>query len=385
MKAKKKIYINILLCFSVILMAIPLMSSLVFADESNKINSDDLAVAEKIFNTNPGVLDWNMDSPLSIEDMRWSVIDNEFCLTEIDLSGTEIQGEIDLSKCRNLTNYSFSNTNIKNIVLPECMNSVPKSAFEGCGNLEYLNIPLGVEMIENSAFRNCEKLKTVVLNNDLVISSYAFSGCISLECVAYAINIDEIGENAFENCSNLVFYDYNETYPYIEDYAQSMNFAYSTNMDSNVTGYISIMTSAKKDASKGIPYKAGTAYLYDERDVMLKKQKLDEEGKFFFDKLSIGFKYRIVIDGEFAVKRNIYFVASRNENYVSTTEKSIPVVACDFNKDDTVTSVDAETIYNKIGSRNEEEIALYDLNGDSAVTIADAGIVYATIGFSYND
>lgn len=384
MKVKKKVWIKILTCFATILIAIPLLSLSVFADETNNINSDDLAVVEKIYNANSGILNWDIENPLSIENIQWCVFDNEYYLTEIDLSGTDIVGEIDLSACTYLDDYSFTNTKIKSIIFPAHMNHIPLSSFEGCMNLEYINIPVDVEMIENSAFKNCTNLRTVIINSYVDILSNAFSGCISLECVTNAFYIDSIGRNAFENCSNLVFYDDDPTDSYIKNYAQSMNYGFSSNMVSNVTGYVSIMNAANEKNSHGKPYKLGIAYLYDERDVLIKKQQLDEEGKFFFEQLSIGSKYRIVLDGEFAIKRNKYFVASKTDNYISTKEKSIPLITCDFNKDDTVTAVDAETIYRNAAS-HDEDAALYDLDGDSYVTVSDAGVVYATVGFSYDD
>ena len=60
------------------------------------------------------------------------------------------------------------------------------------------------------------------------------------------------------------------------------------------------------------------------------------------------------------------------------------MITCDFNKDDTITIVDAETLYSKMGSR-DEDMELYDLDGDSGISVSDAGIIYATVGFSYDD
>ena len=49
---------------------------------------------------------------------------------------------------------------------------------------------------------------------------------------------------------------------------------------------------------------------------------MKERKIFSFDKLSIGSKYRIVLDGEFAIKKEIkYFVASKTDNYISTKRK----------------------------------------------------------------
>lgn len=354
-----------------------------YADEtSNCINSNDLTAIEEIYSYNSQVLDWNIDNPLSIENTNWEFINDTYCLVELDLSNTEINGKVDISNCNHIENYSFFNTNINEIILPEHLDFIPQSAFEGCSNLDYVNIPQNTKSINNNAFKNCSSLKSVLLNNCITIQSNAFSGCISLECISNANNITSIGRNAFSNCDNLVFYDTNEAGSYIKNYTQTMNYSFSSDMISNISGYIAVMTSAQEEKSRNDPYRAGTAYLYDENNALIEEQKLDTEGKFSFNNLSIGHKYKIIIDGQFAIARSKYIIVSKNDNYISNKESPLHVVTCDYDKDGYITSSDALTIFRMSGNRNEEEIALYDLNGDSYVTAADAGTVYALAGFS---
>lgn len=354
-----------------------------YADETNNcINSNDLTAIEEIYSFNLQVLDWNIDNPLSIESTKWELIDDTYCLVELDLSNTEINGKADISKCNHIENYSFFNTNINEIILPEHLDFIPQSAFEGCSNLDYVNIPQNTKSINNNAFKNCSSLKSVLLNNYITIQSNAFSGCISLECISNANNIISIGRNAFNNCENLVFYDTDEATSYIENYAQTMSYLFSSNMVSNISGYIAVMTSAKEEKSRNNSYRAGTAYLYDKNNVLIEEQKLDTEGKFFFNNLSIGHKYRIIIDGQFAIARTKYIVTSKKENYLSSKESPVHIITCDFDKDGYITSSDTITIYQMAANQEEENILLYDLNGDSGITGADAIIIYALIGFS---
>lgn len=352
-------------------------------DTIDYMNPDDLAVIEKIYNDNSEILDWDIATPLSIENTRWDIFNDKYCLTELDLSNTEINGKADISNCNHIENYSFFNTNINEVILPEHLDFIPQYAFTKCSNLEYINIPQSVNSIEKGSFKNCSNLKSVILNsNNTSISSEAFSGCISLECIANANNITSIGRNAFTNCSSLVFYDDGEFNSYIKKYAINMNYPISSTTQSSISGYIAVMTSSKEEKSRNDPYRAGTAYLYDENNDLIEEQKLDTEGKFSFNNLSIGHKYKIIIDGQFAIARSKYIIVSKNDNYISDKESPLHVVTCDYDKDGYITSSDALTIFRMSGNRKEEEIALYDLNGDSYITAADAGTVYALAGFS---
>ena len=161
-----------------------------------------------------------------------------------------------------------------------------------------------------------------------------------------------------------------------------MNYSISSSNQSSILGYIAVMTSAREEKSRNDPYRAGTAYLYDESNNLIEKQKLDAEGKFFFSNLLIGHKYTVKIDGQFAIARSKDVIVFKNDNYISSKEIPLHVVTCDYDKDGYITSSDTITIYQMAAKQEEENIQLYDLNGDSGITGADAIIIYALIGFS---
>lgn len=377
-----------------ILLIITIISNLImvsYAKEPiNNINSDDLAIIKRIYTANLEILNWNIENPLSIENTRWTVFNNEYNLTELDLSDTEIEGKIDLSACKYLADYSFSNTNIKSVLFPDSMSNIPHNAFKGCNNLEYIGIPEFVNCISDSAFKNCTQLKSVIINStDIKIDSNAFAGCISLNCVINANSITSIGRNAFSNCSNLIFYDsdISENNPYLLNYIETFGFTYNSEAMGSAIGYVGIMSNIKDKtvnlAEKGRPYKYGTAYLYNENNHLISQSDLNDSGKFFFNELPIGHKYKLIIDGNTEIPRTEYFIIDTNSYIICSQNNAFSLVTCDFNKDGLVTNADAVEVLHNIASSSltEKEKALYDLNGDGSISAIDAKEVLALANY----
>ena len=86
--------------------------------------------------------------------------------------------------------------------------TICKNSFKNVSTLENLSIEAKESLtIEESAFENCSKLKTLVLNmkeKDLLIQSDAFKNCNELDCVyiKYTGKIT-IEKDAFSQCYNL--------------------------------------------------------------------------------------------------------------------------------------------------------------------------------------
>lgn len=135
------------------------------------------------------------------------------------------------SSCTSLTNVvleegltrisrdAFRNTNIEKLNLPEGLNYIEESAFEGCKNLTYVSIPSTMENIYGyygrGTFQNCEKLTEVNIvgsdNIDAEIGGYAFSNCTSLKNIVIPGNYRKIGERAFSGCLNLTSFEYKKS------------------------------------------------------------------------------------------------------------------------------------------------------------------------------
>ena len=79
-----------------------------------------------------------------------------------------------------------------------------KSAFDGCENLESVDIPENVTNLEDNIFNGCKKLKFLYIPSSLkMIGSYAFYDCGSLTSVNIPDGVKTIGNNAFMACENL--------------------------------------------------------------------------------------------------------------------------------------------------------------------------------------
>ena len=73
-----------------------------------------------------------------------------------------------------------------------------------------LIIPEGVESIGKSAFSGCDGLTSVVIGDSVTsIGCYAFSGCDSLTSVTIGNSVTSIGEGAFRSCAKLTTVNFN--------------------------------------------------------------------------------------------------------------------------------------------------------------------------------
>lgn len=84
-----------------------------------------------------------------------------------------------------IEDYAFSGcTSLCIIKMPENLTSIGKYAFADCKNLEYLSLPKELKQIKRYAFTTCPLLKKVSLYDNIeYIDDYAFYMCSSLEAI----------------------------------------------------------------------------------------------------------------------------------------------------------------------------------------------------------
>lgn len=182
--------------------------------------------------------------------------------------------------------YTFYQTNLKRIVIPDTVNSISNNVFEKCSDLSYVNLSnvksLGSEcfaycfalesidltyvlyyyqgMSENSTgtFKCCSQLKkfyftqdereayiaekefrgngqleTIVVGNAVTeIKDYAFADCTNLETAFIADSVTTIADTAFENCDNLTIICLEDSY--VEFYADKKSIPCETFMISPI-------------------------------------------------------------------------------------------------------------------------------------------------------
>lgn len=91
----------------------------------------------------------------------------------------------------------------KSVVLPNGINSIPRYCFTW-SNIESIDLPDSVELIDKFAFELCNKLREIKLPDNLKnIEKGAFNRCESLAKIKINNNIEKIATSAFNGCTNL--------------------------------------------------------------------------------------------------------------------------------------------------------------------------------------
>jgi hypothetical protein len=85
---------------------------------------------------------------------------------------------------------------------------INNGAFRDCDRLISVTIPSSVVEIGDDAFRNCQNLVSVMIANGVTsIGAYAFYDCTSLTSVTIPSSVTSIGLSAFYGCRSLMSFD----------------------------------------------------------------------------------------------------------------------------------------------------------------------------------
>lgn len=94
---------------------------------------------------------------------------------------------------------------IKSVVIQEGITTIGSSAFCQCFKLHTINLPNSLTSIEANAFYYCSSLASITLPNSLTsIGSSAFYLCSSLESITIPNSIQTIEDHTFMQCKKLV-------------------------------------------------------------------------------------------------------------------------------------------------------------------------------------
>lgn len=95
-------------------------------------------------------------------------------------------------------------TSLKEITIPDSVTSIGESIFRDCKSLEEITIPNSVAFIGNFVFRDCISLKEIIIPDSVTsIGSFVFQGCTSLKEITIPNSVTFIGESIFRDCKSL--------------------------------------------------------------------------------------------------------------------------------------------------------------------------------------
>lgn len=149
----------------------------------------------------------------------------------------------------------------------------------------------------------------------------------------------------------------------------------------NVSGNLVVMTDVNGSTNGVAVYGEYTIDVYSDADRTVKvcdsvksEQSVNENNErvntFNIPNLKANTTYYITISSQYAISRNCVI----NVGDADITSKVVPIIACDFNGDAGINSIDALTVY---GNASGEQSPYCDLNGDGGVNSVDALVVYA--------
>ena len=105
---------------------------------------------------------------------------------------------------KEICNNAFADTDIKSVIIPDSITKIGDSAFADCERLRTVTMGSGVTSIGFRAFSHCELLKNVTLPESLIsVGESAFSYCSRLKTVTLGNNVVSIGDRAFAQCTRL--------------------------------------------------------------------------------------------------------------------------------------------------------------------------------------
>lgn len=111
--------------------------------------------------------------------------------------------EIDGYTVVSIGEKAFMNARVSQIILPSTLKGIMLSAFEGCRNLNHLDLPDGLEYLGSSCFENTALFSIAIPDTVTFLGCYCFKGCKNLEQISLGKRVATIDYCAFESCSKL--------------------------------------------------------------------------------------------------------------------------------------------------------------------------------------
>lgn len=100
--------------------------------------------------------------------------------------------------------HSFCSSQLSEIIIPDSVTNIGRSAFSGCKEMTSLTIGEGIQTLRDETFSSCYKLQSVSLPDSIKgVEDYVFAFDKGLQKVKLPKYLKEIGRGMFDRCENL--------------------------------------------------------------------------------------------------------------------------------------------------------------------------------------
>jgi len=160
--------------------------------EEIKLNKDMTEISDSAFSGCTGLK--KIEVPENVTRIGESAFSNCSGVTELILG----------NKLKEIGKYAFRYMSFESISLPDSVEVIGNSCFNGCKALKEFTMPEGFTAVPSFCFQDCSSLESFSSETDItVVNIYAFSGCSKLKTVDFWDTVTKVDVDAFEMCASL--------------------------------------------------------------------------------------------------------------------------------------------------------------------------------------
>lgn len=158
-------------------------------------------------------------SAVALKDTEGNLFNNSTSFTDLLISKNSTRLRNCFTGCKYLKNVTFEtpysihiidnlsffgDESLSKITLPETIDSIEQSAFQGCHSLTSFIVPDKVKFLGSDIFADCVNLKKVKLPDNLIRIEYGgFYGCTNLDSLSIPSTVKSIDCSTFMDCTGI--------------------------------------------------------------------------------------------------------------------------------------------------------------------------------------
>ena len=84
-------------------------------------------------------------------------------------------------------------TGLKEIIIPDSIETIEHEAFMDCTNIEYVRYGYNLTFVGYDSFRRCTNIKSIIVNSKVtLIGSGLYWGCPNLHSINFPANVETL-------------------------------------------------------------------------------------------------------------------------------------------------------------------------------------------------